>query len=1186
MVCRMSRCRIWCAVLATTLLAVFSALRAGTTGKITGVVRDERGRPLPGVAVQIVGLRLGGVTDADGAFSILQVPPGTHEVQANMVGFRTLISRGVVVSADRTTTLNLSLREEAIQVDALVVTAARPAIETDVTSSRTTVNASRAAEVPVNQILDALAYEPGVSLSRDNELNVRGGGPTQIRFQVDGLDRTDGLTNKPYTQLNQTLVAEVTLLTGGFNPEYGNVRSGVVNVVTKDGRERGPNRGWVAGVYSVTPTARKAHYGPSAYSEDQFDYRTVLMSDSTTIGANGLPDPYGPIYWPNVYEQTRNDTAFRRVWTAAPSVYKIFDGWAARTALANANNRGAGVYGKGTRTKPWTPQQLIEAWKYEANLNEQVWGYGDERSWSVDVAAGWGLPRQLGGIVVGLVTNKEMTPTPALRPYYRDQTFDAKLTLTPLDRLRVSVSYMHGTGVSTGSGYAPYDPEMASTAGYVATGSDAVSLRTAGDLIGTVVQSKTSDGNNRLNLSYSDLLDAVFWQWGTSATYTVNPATFITAAFGQTHTSYNLRKDAPRADATDFSPTSSYKPPSTFGYRAWLLMLSSDWSDVDGNGTSDPPTSLADALTPGRVYLANPFGLPAAYHEVPANPVFVTRQIVFAPGDTARVVSPQGWLQDGTYDLSGTFWLGGGGQWWMNSRSVQTSARADLTRVMGAHTVKTGVEYIGGDLEFHSEEDSRLFGGRHLCNYRDYGGERPAVRPVILGLFAQDKFESEGMVMNFGLRAERFDGGAPYYMPDMMFDSRLFGPNNGKYWFDSLCVASGWDVTNPAWGPLPGTPVEAWMKYVANGVPDKFPMPSDVMAALPQRDAKVHWRLAPRFGISHPVSENTKFFFNYGIFCSMAKPAQMYGVGTHMRRVGSTGRFEHMFNPELRPARTAAYEVGFEHAFPQNFLFRATGYAKHNVDQVTGLQVITGTGDGYRTYRNANYEDIRGLEMKLTRTGRFVSAWATYEIIATRTGQTGLDRLHQNIAMVTYYTPLVSTNSPAGSVTASVRVGTPLEWGLIRGGWGATILQSYSESTGEILYNPNGVPRRELPPEYVLRGRDYWGTSAKFTKDALVGRNRRVSVYLDITNLFNRKYLNGTYMNSGDYVAYIVERRAQGEPDLRVGDPSTWHVLTEPYRIRKADGTYTAWKPPISPRTEWLAFLYPRAYRAGIRFDL
>jgi len=130
------------------------------------------------------------------------------------------------------------------------------------------------------------------------------------------------------------------------------------------------------------------------------------------------------------------------------------------------------------------------------------------------------------------------------------------------------------------------------------------------------------------------------------------------------------------------------------------------------------------------------------------------------------------------------------------------------------------------------------------------------------------------------------------------------------------------------------------------------------------------------------------------------------------------------------------------------------------------------------------------------------------------------------------------------------------------------------------------VPRRELPPEYVLRGRDSWGTSAKFTKDALVGRNRRISVYLDISNLFNRKYLNGTYMNGGEYLSYIVERRAQGETDLRVGDPSTWDALTKPYRIKRADGTYTAWKAPISPRTDWLGFLSPRAYRAGIRFDL
>jgi hypothetical protein len=119
-----------------------------------------------------------------------------------------------------------------------------------------------------------------------------------------------------------------------------------------------------------------------------------------------------------------------------------------------------------------------------------------------------------------------------------------------------------------------------------------------------------------------------------------------------------------------------------------------------------------------------------------------------------------------------------------------------------------------------------------------------------------------------------------------------------------------------------------------------------------------------------------------------------------------------------------------------------------------------------------------------------------------------------------------------------------------------------------------------------MRGRNYWSADGKITKDIALGGQRRLSLYLDITNLFERKYLNGTYSNGNDYLQYVVDRRSQGESSLRVGDPSTWDALTQPYRIKKADGTYTAWKAPISPRTDWLLFLYPRAYRAGVRFDL
>jgi outer membrane receptor protein involved in Fe transport len=652
----------------------------------------------------------------------------------------------------------------------------------------------------------------------------------------------------------------------------------------------------------------------------------------------------------------------------------------------------------------------------------------------------------------------------------------------------------------------------------------------------------------------------------------------VTGAFGQTRTQHDLNRDLPRADITDFSATSSYKPPTSFGYRGWLLLFTPDWP-------GGVPTNLAEALEPGRAYIANPFTFPAVYHEVPSETKFVTRQMIFAPGDTAMVVSPQGWCQEGYYDLSGTFWLGEGGRQWMTSNAVQTAVRGDVTHVIGEHTIKAGAEYLLADLEYHVEEKARVFGSRHGCDLRDYGGKYSDARPNVLGIFLQDKFESHGMIMNFGVRAERFDGGGPVFMPDMMFDDRFFSVAQGKFWFDSLLVTHGWDVADPAWGGLPGSPGEAWTKFVANGVPEKYPMPWEVSAVLPQRDARGYWEITPRFGISHPVSERTKFFFNYGIFYSMAKPAQMYTYGAHNGQVGAAGRIEQMYNADLRPARTTSYEVGFEHVFPFAFVFKTTGYAKANVDQVTVIGV-EGTGDGYQMYRNANYQDIRGLEMKLSRSSRFVNAWATYQRIATRSGQTGLSVLSKNIVASTFYTPLVVTNAPADNVAVSVRVGTPTEWGLVSGGWGVNVIGRYSENTGEVIYNPNAQPRRELPPEWIMRGRDYWGADAKLTKEVAIGRQRRVSIYLDITNLFNRKYLNGTYLNGNDYLQYVVDRRSEGEKSLRVGDPSTWDALTKPYRIKKADGTYSAWKAPISPRTDWLMCLSPRAYRAGIRFDL
>ena len=1151
-----------------TLLGFAIVVRAGTTGKISGTVKSSDGTPLPGVAIEVVGLRLGAMTDADGRYVILAVPPGQHELRASMVGFQAAIMQNVRVSADRTTTASFTLREETIEVAPLVVTAGRPSIETDVTSSQTIVDARRVSEIPVGKMLDALGYEPGVSVARDNELSIRGGGPSEIRFQVDGLDRTDASTGKGYTQLNQTLVSEVTLLTGGFNAEYGNVRSGMVNVVTKDGTERRSRIPWVSGVVSGTIPGKK-HFGPGAYDRSQYDYWTNLMSDSTTIGLNGARDPYGPIYWPNLYEETRNDTSFK--WRLAPNLYKVFDGWAARANVINVANRRAGAYGK----NDWTPEQLREAWQWEANMDEQVWQYGNEPDVTLDLAAGWALPRKMGGIVVGYVYKKEMTITPALRPYFRDQTFDMKLTLTPTEKLKIRLSYMRGSSASSSLSSLGNNAELSETRA-VGELVEPTALRDASMLYVTLSGGKGSS-NNKLSLSNSCFLDGTFGQWGVAVTYTFNPATYMTLSLARSSSQTDMTRDLPRVNVNaSYDPAnlaSGYKPPSSFGYRGWLGMFYL-WSDTGGTAAADLPSSLQDALTPGRLILNDPFSTPNYSTAVLGQGRYVTRTFFVDTPTPAVVVSPQGYIQDGYADLSGTYYLGTGAEAVLNATADQTIVKGDITHAWRAHTFKTGFEFITSELGFHAERALGLSVPGRNQNHVDYGGKYPTPHPSIFGAFAQDKYESQGLIANAGVRIERFDANYPVYVQNIFTDIALI-PYGAKAYYDSIAIARGWNVSR--WGGVPTYyPLRDTLRKYGLGDP---PEPWDIYEALPHGPNKVFWRIEPRFGVSHPVSDRTKFFFNYGLFYSMQKPAVMFSFQTD-ERLGQVGKIQEIRYPNLRPARTTMYEVGIEHVLPHQIVWTTRGYAKYNVDQVSMLYCTVYQGN--RMFRNANYEEVRGLEIKVARnSGRFLNGWFTYETYSTRAGEVGLYSINPNMAQSSYFTAYARSNEPLANIRGFVRLGTPRDWGSWKGGWGIGVMETYREGS-EVIYRPDPtIPLRELPAENYMKTVDYWYTNLKLDKTIDLQGGRTLSAYMDVTNLLNTKYMSSGGMASyNDYLNYVFNRRQAGEKNLRVYDPSTEEALTRPYK--DAGGN---WKAPISPRTEWLLYPTTRVVRFGLRFD-
>ena len=95
----------WASVAATATLALslgIATAGAGTTGKLTGVVRDGKKQPLAGANVALPEARLGAVTDNDGRFAIFNVPAGTYTLRVGLIGYATTALTGVSVPADRT----------------------------------------------------------------------------------------------------------------------------------------------------------------------------------------------------------------------------------------------------------------------------------------------------------------------------------------------------------------------------------------------------------------------------------------------------------------------------------------------------------------------------------------------------------------------------------------------------------------------------------------------------------------------------------------------------------------------------------------------------------------------------------------------------------------------------------------------------------------------------------------------------------------------------------------------------------------------------------------------------------------------------------------------------------------------------------------------------------------------------
>ncbi|MEX1055293.1 MAG: carboxypeptidase-like regulatory domain-containing protein, partial [Rhodothermales bacterium] len=226
--------RSWTTLILMLLLA-YPAV-AQTTGKITGTVTEEgTGDPLPGVNVVIEGTTQGTATNVNGEYVIIGVRPGSYTIVASFVGFAVERKEGVQVNVDLTTTIDFALREEVFEGEEVIVTAEAVKVRKDLTSSEARVTAETIDRLPVQDLNQILEVQAGIT-ERNGELHIRGGRSSEVTVMVDGVPVTDSFDGSQAVELENAGIQELQVISGTFNAEYGNAMSGIINVVTKEGR--------------------------------------------------------------------------------------------------------------------------------------------------------------------------------------------------------------------------------------------------------------------------------------------------------------------------------------------------------------------------------------------------------------------------------------------------------------------------------------------------------------------------------------------------------------------------------------------------------------------------------------------------------------------------------------------------------------------------------------------------------------------------------------------------------------------------------------------------------------------------------------------------------------------------------------------------------------------------------------
>jgi outer membrane receptor protein involved in Fe transport len=367
------------------------------------------------------------------------------------------------------------------------------------------------------------------------------------------------------------------------------------------------------------------------------------------------------------------------------------------------------------------------------------------------------------------------------------------------------------------------------------------------------------------------------------------------------------------------------------------------------------------------------------------------------------------------------------------SRASTTTFKADITsQVNFQHQVKAGIEFAYNNLHMKS-------GLRNTNNENEY--QQVNIRndnPWIMAAYIQDKMEIYGFVTNLGLRLDYYDANTVWYAGDLY----------GAYF-------------------------------------------TDPNADYEMKDTKAQYQISPRLGISHPITERSKLYFNYGHF----KQLPFYEALLRTQR-DESGTLNYFGNPNLILAKTVAYELGFDYSFNNRVLLQLSAYYKDISERPFDVQYKGDVASYYQLTNNA-YEDIRGFEASIAKTsGRWWTGFINYTYEARSYGNFGASQVFKKKSQQRtfdeqssnfYQTKLI----PRPYVRANLTFYTPRNFGFDLGGfhpldnWSFTIVGSWQSGewytyNGQDFVSDNDITGVEF--RYNVQRKDYRMIDLRFTK--------------------------------------------------------------------------------------------------------